>query len=85
MTQEQFMDWSKAAFNKKTPDINRNTGVAPTLLAQYLEYFTQLLRCTAGSVVADDHKAGCLVMMTAHKAEGKRKIKSIYGDKNLHI
>ena len=75
LTHEQFMDWSKAAFEKKTPNIDWSTGTAPTLLTQYFEYFTQLLRCTAGSTVADDHEAGCLIMMAAHKAEGKRKIR----------
>ena len=75
LTQEQFMDWSKAAFSQKSPDMDWFTPTAPTLLNEYLDYFTQLLACTAGSTMANDHAAGCLIMMTTFKAEGKRKIK----------
>ena len=71
----EFLAWNKKDFNAELKEPDWAHKDAPNWLQQYFDGLTLFIRRTLNDTLADDHAAGCVILMECLKAEGRFKVR----------
>ena len=71
----EFLAWNKKNFTGELKEPDWTHKDAPNWLQQYFDGLTLFIRRTLNDTLANDHAAGCAILMECLKAEGRFKVR----------